>query len=326
MTNTRRLYTGLIFFVVLILLTVLRVLFATDLFAGFSDNEGNILYTLISQVFCMGIVPMGLYIVLIKNNDKIPPPTKVGLGFRVPPISIIILSIIAGFLFFYLTIGVAAVWTGIISIFGYRMPISPGTIFTTPMDLVLWVLIIGVLPGVFEEFTHRSILISAYAESSEEEAVIFSALLFGLMHQDIRQLGYAVAGGVILAYFFLKSRSIIPAMILHFTNNAFGTLLSYSSQTGGKLGEYYTGFFDLLSSRLIMLPIFLASCVLAGALIFGILILTDIISAKANNTQPTWRNKFKFKYRINASDTFLYAAIFLGVVTTIFSFVWSVMR
>jgi membrane protease YdiL (CAAX protease family) len=78
----------------------------------------------------------------------------------------------------------------------------------------------GVFAAVFEELTFRGILLGAYKDSPKT-GVFLSAALFALMHMNIDQTFYAFFMGIVLAVLTLKSRSIIPAMVVHFLNNAW---------------------------------------------------------------------------------------------------------
>lgn len=326
MINTRRYYTGLIYFIVMILLSILRVVFALGISDNWSDNNTDIIYTLISQVLCMGIVPFGLYIVLVlKRENKPAKQIFSDFGYRWPSLPVVILTFIAGAVFYYLTIGISSIWTTILTIIGYTGIESVGTIYTSSSDLFLWIIITACLPGIFEEFSHRGLLINTYEESSDGEAIVISALLFALMHQDIRQFGYALVGGFVIALFFVKSRSIIPPMILHFSNNAINCILDYSSQTGGTIGKLYSQFFGLFNNFFMILLLIL-SWIVAGVLIFFILIQVDRITSKKFDTSPTWQDGFNFKFKFRKEDIFLYSALILGVLTTVFSLIWSLMR
>jgi hypothetical protein len=50
-------------------------------------------------------------------------------------------------------------------------------------------------------------------------AVIGSAVLFGLMHQNVGQLFYATVAGVVLAILYLETKSIWAPILLHLYNN-----------------------------------------------------------------------------------------------------------
>lgn len=326
MIKSRRYYTGLIYFIVLVALTGLRVAFSYGIADNWTDNQADIRYTLISQILLMGVLPITLYILLVlKPNKEEPKKILQDFDFNKPSLSIVLISFLAGIIFYYLTIGMSGIWNTIITILGFNPIEAPGTIYPSMGHMFFWVLIVGVLPGIFEEITHRGLLINSYKKSSEEEAIIFSALLFGLMHQNIRQVGYAIAGGIILAYFFIKTRSIIAPMIIHFTNNALGTFLQYCYQAENSIGVMYDKFFGLFNN-LFTIWILIATWVAAGYALYLILKRLDIVMANKNDIEPTWKKNFKFKYKFNREDVFLYASIILGLTTTIFTYIWGLMR
>ncbi len=327
MTKSRRYYTGLIYFIVMILLTLLRVAFGTDITSSLSDNQIDIYYTLISQILCMGLVPVGLYVLFLKKEGRKPSEFFSDFAYKKLPVSVIILTVIAGFVFYYLTIGFSAIWTGIITaVFGYETAAVPGTIYTSLDNMIMWLALTALLPGVFEELTHRGLLLNTYREENDEAAVMISALLFALMHQDIRQFGYAFAGGIILGFFLVKSKSIIPPMILHFMNNGINVILGYSYQKGGALGLAYDSFFKLFNN-IGMALLLMISWVVAAGVIIGIIILIDYLVARKNKTEPTFKKGFKFKMlRFNREDIFLVASLVLGISTTVFALIWGMMR
>ena len=71
-----------------------------------------------------------------------------------------------------------------------------------------------------------------------------NGLMFGLMHLNIGQFFYASIIGVLLGLIVMVSESIIPAMIVHFTNNFLNTYFdfaSYNNWPGANI-------FDLINS------------------------------------------------------------------------------
>jgi membrane protease YdiL (CAAX protease family) len=92
--------------------------------------------------------------------------------------------------------------------------------------ILLSLILYCVFPAVFEELTFRGILLGAYKDSPTT-GVFLSAAMFALMHMNIDQTFYTFFLGIVLAVLTLKSRSIIPAMILHFLNNAASYIISF---------------------------------------------------------------------------------------------------
>jgi ABC-2 type transport system permease protein/sodium transport system permease protein len=92
---------------------------------------------------------------------------------------------------------------------------------TTPLWLVL--LTMGVVPAVFEELCFRGFLFGALrTKLGDDRTLIGSSLLFGLFHEVLmpgRLLVSTFLGGV-LGWMRLRSRSVIPGMLLHATHNS----------------------------------------------------------------------------------------------------------
>ena len=55
---------------------------------------------------------------------------------------------------------------------------------------------IGVMPGVFEELMFRGVIMTGYKRTGLVRSVVFSALLFGIMHLNLYQLAYTAAAGM----------------------------------------------------------------------------------------------------------------------------------
>ena len=94
------------------------------------------------------------------------------------------------------------------------------------------------LPSLFEEMAFRGILLTVFlSKYSERKAIIFSALGFGLFHlpgliagQDpvwtLGQVIWSFIIGLFYGYVFVKTRSLLPSMVIHYLSNVFLSLLS----------------------------------------------------------------------------------------------------
>lgn len=83
------------------------------------------------------------------------------------------------------------------------------------------------LPAVVEETIFRGVLYNTYSKRRPLLGIIFSALLFGLMHMNFNQFPYALYLGIVMAFLMEACDSILGPMIVHFTLNGTSTLLSY---------------------------------------------------------------------------------------------------
>ena len=78
----------------------------------------------------------------------------------------------------------------------------------------------ALIPAVLEELLFRYIPIKLLSPRSNRGAIFVSSLLFALVHLNLFQIPYALLAGVIFAFLTVACGSVLPAMILHFLNNA----------------------------------------------------------------------------------------------------------
>ena len=87
-------------------------------------------------------------------------------------------------------------------------------------------------------------IISEYKKLGLKKAVILSGLMFGLIHLNINQFFYATIIGMVLAVVTLYSRSIFPAMIIHFMNNGLNVYFSFAKARGIFGANFYEKLFS----------------------------------------------------------------------------------
>ena len=133
------------------------------------------------------------------------------------------------------------------------------------------IVLVAILPGFCEEFVHRGLLFKGFSELGVKKTIIYSGLLFGLMHLNISQFFYATLIGCLLVVLVMASGSIIPAMIVHFMNNFINVYFSYAEdlnlplrKTINALGGLLTGY-GVLSILLLI--------VLIAVALFGLVFL-----------------------------------------------------
>lgn len=86
-------------------------------------------------------------------------------------------------------------------------------------ELVLMFFTLAVVPAFVEELLFRGLILGNLLPYGRTTAILASALLFGVMHQNAEQLFYATAAGVVLGWVYVRTRSIWPCVLLHFVNN-----------------------------------------------------------------------------------------------------------
>ena len=88
-----------------------------------------------------------------------------------------------------------------------------------PYEIVLNFIVISIVPGFCEEFLFRGAILSNLRPFGRSNAVIISAVLFALMHQNAGQLLYTFAAGIVLGLVYEYTGSIWNCTILHLLNN-----------------------------------------------------------------------------------------------------------
>lgn len=85
----------------------------------------------------------------------------------------------------------------------------------TDSSLLLTILVIGVMPALFEEITFRGIILSGYDETNVRKAAIFTGIYFAIMHYDLQRFLYTFILGFIFVYLVRITNSIFASMLCH---------------------------------------------------------------------------------------------------------------
>ncbi len=124
-----------------------------------------------------------------------------------------------------------------------------------------WVLeFIGtcVVPGFCEEFLFRGAILSNCRPFGRTNAIMISAFLFSMMHQNAGQAFYTFVLGIFLGIVYEKTQSIWIPTVIHIFNNFFSTFESMifsafkdSIEAGFwilllEIGLFVVGFFSLM--------------------------------------------------------------------------------
>ena len=221
-------------------LMVWQILFScVPAFTRLSDFHADVVYSLVSQIVCMGAIP---FVVLLLCGRYTAADAFRVMRYKPPRDAKSCLFICLGLVFLItpFTMAFNALTNLLFTIFGYKRAQVVGTIYLGVGDFFTMLAVTAVLPAVFEEFTHRGILLTGLEyRGSERTAILLSAVFFGLMHTNPSQMIFATFGGIVFAYVVIKTDSILPAMCAHFANNAISVLLDWSSQTRNALGVWY---------------------------------------------------------------------------------------
>ena len=82
-------------------------------------------------------------------------------------------------------------------------------------ELAAAIFVVGVMPSVFEEFLFRGIVFGSMSDMNTKAALVFSTVMFSVLHADLYGfLGYLFMG-LILATVLRRSDSVFAAMAFH---------------------------------------------------------------------------------------------------------------
>jgi len=237
----------------------------------------SVFFTLIAQIgICFAAVFLTFKLGLKQKNKRVLEFSNVkktrwfNLALMIP----------LGILGIFVTIGVSSVWSILLYALGYN---SRGGGAGLPAEFsigifILQLFLIAVLPAVCEEFAMRGGLFSVFKDSFKgPKFYVFMGLAFGLFHQNITQFLYTALFGVALAFVVVKTKSIWPAIILHFINNAISVYLSHAAYYNWAfMGNFFSFLADGLRYDFAMvLLVYGAICAAFG----GILVLLHYLNS-----------------------------------------------
>lgn len=108
-----------------------------------------------------------------------------------------------------------------LNFFSTPMVMDQTTQAATPetYEWILQFMVVCVVPGFCEEFLFRGAILTNLLPFGRSNAILISAFLFGIMHQNPSQIFYAFAAGVVLGVLYERTGSIWPGTIVHLLNN-----------------------------------------------------------------------------------------------------------
>ena len=144
----------------------------------------------------------------------------------------------------YIILALSQVAASVIYRFSEGLPLNGGFIrqvldFSKDLPPVSPSLLIS-FPSIFEEVVFRGIVLTVFLSTySERKSILFSSAAFGLMHTlnltngadlvwTMGMVVWAFFMGLFYGYVFVRTRSLLPPMIVHYLGNAFiSTFVGY---------------------------------------------------------------------------------------------------
>ncbi len=147
------------------------------------------------------------------------------------------------------------------------------------------------LGPLLEELLYRGVLLQGMRKYNERFAVVLSALIFGLMHQNYQQFILAVMVGLVFAAVDLRAGSIIPSVIIHIIVNTSGVLAQLAMQSADFEAFSYVASGDanaaLSGNAAFMVMIALNAIFRYGFMFLGIILLIMVMTKGRTVRRPT---------------------------------------
>lgn len=92
------------------------------------------------------------------------------------------------------------------------------------------ILLLALLPAVCEELAFRGFVLNGLRRSGHKwGAILVTSALFGVVHMLLQQSLSAFLIGIVIGYVAVKTNSIWPAMLFHFTHNSLAVLSGFAT-------------------------------------------------------------------------------------------------
>jgi membrane protease YdiL (CAAX protease family) len=140
------------------------------------------------------------------------------------------------------------------------MPDFVRTMFEDALKIDVFSFITVVIAApILEEMLFRGVILQGFLKNyNPRKAIILSSVLFGVIHLNPWQAIAAITMGIFIGWLYVKTKSILPGIVIHFIVNLTG--FTFAANTTGAKGSW----FDLIDQ-----PITIAvALVLAATIVF----------------------------------------------------------
>lgn len=215
--------------------TVLSVIAGKNL-SVFSSNAVIILNYVLSPIAILLAIGILRY-----KNKKNYIALATNKKFEIKPL---IATLLIGF---GLTFGLAeinAIFVTFLQGLGLKIS-TPSLPSYSPINVILVILSVCVLPSIFEEFLFRGIILSSLKKTGVVFATLISGALFSLFHMSPAQTVYQFIVGVIYSLIIICGGNLLYTIIIHFINNLYIVLNYYYFNITVDLGLTLLGLISL---------------------------------------------------------------------------------
>ncbi|MGE5330023.1 MAG: type II CAAX prenyl endopeptidase Rce1 family protein [Deltaproteobacteria bacterium] len=240
-----------------ILFPVLENLFNFEFSQLAASNEIVKISLLLIDQYVFILIPIIVFTIINKLNIK--------EVFRLKPINFsaglltVIMAAAAWFVSAFTSIIVYHIYTIVIG--------KPGNVMDNmiPANMYLGLFLIALTPAICEEALFRGIVLKAYENRGTVKAIVITAILFALIHFSIIRVTGPFIIALLAGYLVVKSNSIIPGILTHFTFNGISLCIFYAAKTMPEQPERLPGMPEyLIMSMLVAFALMVIAICLIG--------------------------------------------------------------
>ncbi len=111
-------------------------------------------------------------------------------------------------------------------------------------------IIVGILAPISEEIVFRGAILRKLLEMKNHTwaAIVLSAALFGVIHGNLAQFTHAFIIGLLLGWLYIRTRSILPCLLIHWVNNtiAVAVVRCFPESADAHLADLFSNNLPLL--------------------------------------------------------------------------------
>ncbi|MDE5602134.1 MAG: CPBP family intramembrane metalloprotease [Clostridia bacterium] len=318
---TKRNTIGFIYFAIVIATLLLRIASSLDVYSALGITDSDAFYSCIVQILIFGVMTVTLYMLTVGRREGLL-SFKIDFGVRkVSPKNCLRVLVIAVCMI-VVSMAISFVWQMVLRLMGFTHISSP-TDYTDIGVLIRELALVALLPALFEELAHRGLIYAGYRECGWK-FVLISALYFSLMHQNIVQTGYTFFAGVTMALAMYYTGSIFPGIFMHFLNNAVSVISGYASQNGG-IFSFIVDIENFIYGSFLGLVAGFVLTVACAAIMVLMFLRMRKDAVKNEIISGVWFETNSSVVPLSKDVPFI-LTIVIGVLATLFSFVWGMMR
>ncbi len=201
---------------------LVAMFFAKLVVTGIPDTLSGIAQLIIAPQIGMILAPAVLMAAVLTKS------VRTGLRLRMPHWTTLPLAVLLG-VTLHPTYVMLAQWVSAMYPISEQAAASMKP-FTDQISAAPWltvVFLMAVVPAICEELAFRGFIFGGLVRGRGRlRAVVVTAVMFGISHGVLQQSITATAMGLLLGWIALRTGSVLPGILIHFTNNALSVSLA----------------------------------------------------------------------------------------------------